>query len=81
MSSKSGIRKKTKDCGRLKPAKPASAMSWISREETSNTSQKGEGSAQTSNSGKQMGKAKVPYREVMMQWRVHLVRAMNVVMP
>lgn len=55
MSSKSGIRKKTKDCGRLKPAKPASAMNWISREETSNTSQKGEGSAQTSNSGKQMG--------------------------
>ena len=30
-------------------------MNWISREETSNTSQKGEGSAQTSNSGKQMG--------------------------
>ena len=55
MSSKSGIRKKTKDCGRLKPAKPASAMNWISREETSNTSQKGEGSAQTSNSAKQMG--------------------------
>ena len=55
MSSKSGIWKKTKDCGRLKPAKLASAMNWISREETSNTSQKGEGSAQTSNSGKQMG--------------------------
>ena len=54
MSPLKSARKKTNSARPKPAANEASAMKWISRGEKSNTSLEGEGSVQTSNSGKQM---------------------------